>query len=175
LSKQNDNNAIMAQLLMQGTNFVNFIGKYCWVAEGEEGLEAVEVTEREEPQAVIGSTLHEIAFPDDFREFEEKGRVLEHAEEHPGKDIIQQIFQPFRKPEILQVQARGEYLYAACGQYGLRVFDIAFVDDKGFSERVTTAPVSPIGQRFYVPTTYCTAVAAPTTIAPDPTRIQHPE
>ena len=26
LSKENDNNAIMAQLLMQGTNFVNFIG-----------------------------------------------------------------------------------------------------------------------------------------------------
>ncbi len=175
VSKNNDNNAIMAQLLMQGTNFVNFIGKYCWVAEGEHGLEAVEVTEREEPQAVIGSTLHEVAYPDDFREFEEKGRMLEHAEEHPGKDISQQILHPFSKPEILQVQARGEYLYAACGSDGLRVFDIAFVDDKGFAERITTAPVSPIGQRFYVPTTYCTAVAAPTTIAPDPTRIQHPE
>jgi hypothetical protein len=55
------------------------------------------------------------------------------------------------------------------------VFDIAFIDDKAFSERITTAPVSPIGQKFYVPTRYCTAIAAPTTIAPDPTRIQHPE
>ena len=73
------------------------------------------------------------------------------------------------------MQARGEYLYAACGEDGLRVFDIAFIDEKAFSERITTAPVSPIGQRFYVPTTYGTAVAAPTTIAPDPTRIQHPE
>ena len=73
------------------------------------------------------------------------------------------------------MQNRGEFLYAACGEYGMRVFDIAFIDDKAFSERVTTAPVSPIGQKFYVPSRYCTAVAAPTTIAPDPTRIQHPE
>ena len=28
VSKANDNNAWMAQLLMQGTNFVNFIGRY---------------------------------------------------------------------------------------------------------------------------------------------------
>src|SRR5207248_4777808 len=82
---------------------------------------------------------------------------------------------PFRKTEVLDVQARGEYLYAACGEGGLRVFDIAFIDDKGFSERITTAPVSPLGQRFYVPTKYAAAVAAPTTIAPDPTRTHRPE
>ncbi|HEY2759314.1 MAG TPA: hypothetical protein VGI75_01185 [Pirellulales bacterium] len=175
LSKQNDNNAIMAQLLMQGTNFVNFIGRYCWVACGEEGLEGVEVTELDEPQAVIGSTLHELAYPEEFKKFVEGGRLLKNAEEHPGKDISQQILHPLSKPEILQVQNRGEFLYAACGEYGMRVFDIAFIDDKAFSERVTTAPVSPIGQKFYVPSRYCTAVAAPTTIAPDPTRIQHPE
>ena len=63
VSAANDNNAIMAQLLMQGTNFVNFIGRYCWVAAGEHGFEAVVVTERDEPQAVIGSTLHELAYP----------------------------------------------------------------------------------------------------------------
>ncbi len=73
------------------------------------------------------------------------------------------------------MQARGEYLYAACGEGGLRVFDIAFIDDKAFSERITTAPVSPVGQQFYVETRYATAVAAPTTIAPDPTRVQKPE
>ena len=57
-----------------------------------------------------------------------------------------------QKPEILAVQTRGEYLYAACGEGGVRVFDIAFIDDKGFSERISTAPVSPLGQKFYVPT-----------------------
>jgi hypothetical protein len=174
LSVDNDNNAIMAQLLMQGTNYVNFIGRYCWVAAGEHGFEGVVVTERADPQAVIGSSFHSIAFPDHFSEHVERGRLIEHAHEHPGKDIIENITRPHREPEVLSLQARGEYLYAACGEGGLRVFDIAFIDHKGFSERITTAPVSPVGQRFFVRTRFATAVAAPTTIAPDPTRIQNP-
>ena len=97
------------------------------------------------------------------------------AHEHPGRDILDQLRHPLQKPEILQVQARGEYLYAACGCGGFRAFDIAFIDHKGFSERITTAPVSPAGQQFYVPTQYATAIAAPTTLAPDPTRKQLPE
>ncbi len=170
VSKKNDNNAIMAQLLMQGTGYLNFIGRYCWVAAGDHGLSAVEVTERDEPQAVIGSRLHGLAFPQEYLKHLERGRRLEIAHEHPGKDIADQLLHPARKPEVLAVQLRGEYLYAACGTGGLRVFDVAFTDDKGFSERISTAPVSPLGQRFYVPTTYATAVAAPATIAPDPTR-----
>ena len=31
LSAANDNNAIMAQLLLQGTNFVNLVGHYAWL------------------------------------------------------------------------------------------------------------------------------------------------
>jgi hypothetical protein len=175
VSKNNDNNAIMAQLLMQGTNYVNFIGQYCWVAAGEHGFEAVVVTERDEPQAVIGSNLHRLAFPDYYKKHLQHDRVLKHAHEHPGIDISEKITRMFRKPEILSLQHRGEYLYAACGAGGLRVFDIAFIDDKAFSERITTAPVSPVGQQFYVYTKYATAVAAPTTIAPDPTRQQFAE
>jgi hypothetical protein len=166
LSRDEDNNAIMAQLMMQGTNFVNFIGRYCWVAAGEHGLAAVVVTERDEPQAVMGSTLHRLAFPDEYKHHVDRGRELVHAHEHSGRDVSERI----RRPEILSIQARGEYLYAACGEAGLRVFDIAFIDHKGISERIVTAPVSPLGQRFFVRTTYATAVAAPTTIAPDPTR-----
>src|SRR5262245_15222482 len=165
----------MAQLLMHGTNYTNFIGRYCWLAAGEHGLFAVEVTEREEPQAVFGSTLHHLAFPDDFEKFVKHGRRIEHAHEHPGKDISEQLLHPLKKVEIHNVQARGEYLYAACGEYGLKVFDIAFIDDKGFSERIATAPVSPVGQRFFVPTKNAMYVAAPTTIAPDPTRSHRPE
>lgn len=174
-SASGDNNAIMAQLVMQGTGFTNFIGKYCYVAAGEHGFEAVVVTETDEPQAVIGSTLHEIAYPEEFHKHVEHGRQLEHSHEHPGRDIIETVVPGLRDPEILDLQHRGEYLYAACGTGGLRVFDIAFIDHKGFSERITTAPVSPLGQRFYVRTKYAQAVAAPTTIAPDPTRKQRPE
>jgi hypothetical protein len=175
VSADEDNNAIMAQLLMQGTNYVNFIGKYCWVAAGEHGFEGVVVTETKEPQAVIGSTLHRLAFPDYYREHVGRGGMLEHAHEHPGKDISEQFTRPLAKHEVLSLQARGEFLYAACGAGGLRVFDIAFIDHKGFSERIVSAPVSPVGQRLYVRTKFATSVAAPTTIAPDPTRTHREE
>jgi hypothetical protein len=171
ISKNDDNNAVMAQLLMHGTNYVNFIGRYCWVGAGEHGIAAVVVTERDEPQAVIGSSLHRLAYPDYFREHVERGGRLVHAHEHSGRDVSERHLHP----EVLSLQARGEYLYAACGEAGLRVFDIAFIDHKGFSERIVTAPVSPLGQRFFVRTKYATAVAAPTTIAPDPTRTHRPE
>ncbi len=175
VSAANDNNAWMATLLMQGSNYVNFIGRFCWVAAGEHGFEAVEVTERDEPQAVIGSTLHKLAFPENYHKHMEHERELKIAHEHPGKDIGDQILHPLEKPSIRSLLARGEYLYAACGTGGLRVFDIAFIDDKGFSERITTAPVSPLGQQFYVKTKCALAVAAPATLAPDPTRVQHAE
>ena len=171
LSSANDNNAIMAQLLMQGTNFVNFIGNYCWVGAGEHGLESVLVTEHDEPQTVIGSSLHRLAFPDRFQEHVRRGGKLKHAHHHESKAVGDMYLHPFRDDEILSLQARGEFLYAACGPGGLRVFDVAFIDDKGFSERIISAPVSPLGQRFYVKSRFATAVAAPCTPAVDPARI----
>src|SRR5262249_10818805 len=102
VSKDNDNNAIMAQLLMQGTNYLNWMTKYCWVAAGEHGIHSVVVTETPEPQAVIGSTLHEHAFPEEYEEHVKHNRILEHAYEHPGVDIGDRLFlRPFQKNEIL--------------------------------------------------------------------------
>lgn len=176
VSKDNDNNAWMAQLMMQGTNYLNFIGRYCWVAGGEHGLHAAVVTEREEPQAVIGSTLQSQAFPENYKKHLEHGKLLEHAHEHPGYDISDKLKRPMKtRANVLSVQNRGEYLLSACGEDGVRMFDIAFIDNKGFSERITTAPVSPVGQKFHVPTKYATCVVAPTTTAPDPTRTHLPE
>ncbi len=174
VSTKNDNNAVLAQLFMQGTGYVNFMGRYCWVAAKDHGLFGVAVTEQDEPQTVIGSSLHRLAFPDNFRRHVELGYRLDHAHEHPGLDIGEKLKHPRTRANILQVQPRGEYLYAACGEGGLRAFDIAFIDNKSFSERITTAPVSPIGQKFHVPTQYAAAVAAPCTPAPDPTRKQNP-
>ncbi|MFM8539092.1 MAG: hypothetical protein ACKOES_13660 [Planctomycetaceae bacterium] len=174
VSKHDDNNAIMAQLLMQGTNYLNFIGKYCWVGLGDGGLAGVVVTEQEEPQAVIGSSFHRTAFPDFYAKHVAKEGVLQHAHHHAAGDVGERLVNPLKGREVLQVQARGEYLYAACGTDGLRVFDIAFIDDKAFSKRITTAPVSPLGQQFYVRTNHATGVAAPATTAPDPTRTHDP-
>ena len=175
LSADNDNNALLAQLLMQGTNYLNFIGRNCWVGAGDHGLFAVPVTERDEPQTVIGSSMHRVVYPERFHEHEKHHRELEHAHEHPGNDIGDNIFSPHKENKVLSIQVRGEYCYAACGEGGVRIYDVAFVDHKGFSERILTAPVSPLGQKFYVKTEFATDIAAPTTIAPDPTRTHKPE
>jgi hypothetical protein len=157
VSKEKDNNAWLAQVMLQGTNFVNFMGRYVYVA-ATDALEAVAVTEHTEPQAVYGSNLHRLAYKDNFEKFVAGGRELHEYHENKGR------------PEALQVQVRGEYAYVAAGKGGLRVYDIAQIDHKGFSERIVTAPVSPLGQRFYVGTKYATGVAAPSTLAVDPAR-----
>jgi hypothetical protein len=163
VSKANDNNAVMAQLLMQGTNFVNFIGRFAWVAAGKDGIHAIAVTERDEPQAVIGSNLHKMAYPDEYADHIKRQDRLKEAYEHTTHN------------EALDIQIRGEYAYVANGKGGLRVYDIANIDNKGFSERITTAPVSPFGQKFYVKTKFATGVASPSTLAVDPLRKKRPE
>jgi hypothetical protein len=156
VSKENDNNAWMAQLLLQGTNFMNFMGRYVYVATGNKGFEAVAVAEHDEPEAIFGSDLQRIAYPDNFKKFVAHDRQLQAAAAHEGT--------------VFDIQARGEYAYTANGKGGLRVYDIANIDNKGFSERMTTAPVSPVGQRFYVPTKDAVSVASPTTLGVDPLR-----
>jgi hypothetical protein len=162
LSQKNDNNAWMAQLLGFGTGTVNFFGRYAYVGEGRDGLHAVVWTEPDEPQAAIGSHLQKIAYPDDYRKHVERGSVLTEAYEHHGHDIQ-------------DVVLRGEYLYTANGPGGFEVFDVANIDQKGFSERIVSAPVSPLGQRTRIHTKYATSVALPSTLALDPGRIRRPE
>ncbi len=161
ISQAKDNNAWMAQLMLLGTNFVNFMGRYIYVAEGKGGYHAVVVAEHSDPDAVVGSDLERIAYPENFERFVQGHRELKTAYEH-------------KAGEVLDVQLRGEYLYAALGKGGFRAYDVANIDNKGFSERMVTAPVSPFGQRLYVKTKYATAVATPTTLGVDPLRRHDP-
>ncbi len=162
VSAAGHNNAWMANLLLQGTNFMNFMGHNVWVADGKGGFEGVGVAERDEPPAIIGSYLQKLAYPDDYAAHMKRGLTLEHAHHHPGENV-------------LDVQQRGEYVYAALGEGGFRVYDISNIDNKDFSERIVTAPVSPLGQRLYVRTKYAAAVATPTTLGVDPLRKHFPE
>jgi hypothetical protein len=156
LSSANDNNAIMAQLLLQGTGFVNFVGFDAWLGE-EKHVEAIEVTEWEEPQAVIGSYLHRYAYPDWYAAHEKRGRKLPNAYDHRAGGPVSCI------------QRRGEYLYSAEGAGGMRVYDVASIANKGVSQRIITAPVGPPGQRTYIASKNATCVALPTNqpIAPN--------
>ncbi len=159
VSARNDNNAWMAQLLLQGTNFVNFLGRYIYVGEGGHGFEAVVVTEREEPQAVIGSYLHKLAYPENYARHL-KTRRLKEAYHHHG--------------HVYSLQLRGEYLYAAKGRDGVEIYDVANIDNKALAERIVSAPVSPLGQRFSVKTKDARWIAAPTTLGVDPARLRNP-
>ncbi len=156
VSKKGDNNAWMAQLLMQGTNLVNMVGRYVYVAEGNKGYDAVTVAEHDDPPAVFGSDLQKIAYPSNYAKLEKHEGELDESDHHVGS-------------EVLDLQFRGEYLYAAMGKGGFRVYDIANIDNKNFSEKMNTAPVSPLGQKFYVKTKYATSVGSPT-LAIDPLR-----
>jgi hypothetical protein len=160
VSQSGDNNAWMAQLLMQGTNLVNMMGRYVYVAEGSKGFDAVTVAEHDDPPAVFGSDLQHIAYPDNYSKVAKHHGEIDEADHHAGN--------------ILDLQLRGEYLYTAMGKDGFRVFDVANIDNKNFSEKMTTAPVSPLGQQFYVRTKNATSVGSPSTLAVDPLRTRIP-
>jgi hypothetical protein len=185
VSKSNDNNAIIAQLLLLGTNFVNFVGFNAWVGT-EADVQAVQVTEWDEPQAVIGSYLHRYAFPDRFRDHQERDLSLRGVgfgvfDADPSwvawlRDALSgPLFSWLGSDGQMNdgtyghaagrvdcLQLRGEYLYAAQGSAGFQAYDVASVANKAFSERIVTAPFSPLGHDAHVATRNATCVALPT-------------
>jgi hypothetical protein len=179
VSQANDNNAIMAQLMLQGTNFVNFVGMHSWIGL-ESGFEAVRVTEWDEPQAVIGSYLQRFAYPDYYRMHVDRnrrqlvnwtrGRTFDgnfSGETRPNEQFANIV--QGTPDRVGCLQNRGEYMFVAQGRGGFRVYDIASIANKGFSERIVTAPVSPLGQDTHVRSRNATCVALPTNqpIRPD--------
>jgi hypothetical protein len=148
LSRDNDNNAWMAQLLLHGTNLMNLIGYNAWVGL-DGGVSGVTVTEWDEPQAVIGSYLHRVAYPDWYKAHIDRGQELEQAHSHRTGDTVGCL------------QLRGEYLYVAQGRRGFEAYDVASIGNKGFSQRIITAPFSPLGHRTRVPSRNATCVALP--------------
>ncbi len=158
LSKQNDNNAIMSQLLMMGTNSVNFIGHFAWLGE-EDNVTGVQVTEWDEPQAVIGSYLHRYAYPDWYKEHQDNKNQLQTGYSHGAG-------------ETNCVQMRGEYLFAAEGKKGMQVYDIASIANKGISQRIITAPASSLGHDTHIASENATCVVLPSNQPIQPSRNQ---
>jgi hypothetical protein len=156
LARSGDNNAIVAQTLGFGTQFVNFVGFHAY-AGTTDGIAAVQVTEWDEPQAVIGSYLQRIAYPDWFAAHEARGGALPTAHALGGGPAT-------------CVQLRGEYLFSAEGGRGVRVVDVASVGNKGVSQKVISAPFAPPGQDLRIRSRNATCVALPTTQPVHPPR-----
>ncbi|MXP45808.1 hypothetical protein GRI43_00180 [Altererythrobacter luteolus] len=180
LSEADDNNAIMAQLLLLGTNYVNFVGLNAWTGL-EGGFEAVRVTEWDEPQAVLGSYLHKYAYPDYYRQFVEdnerelkdwvRGKAFD--DDLSGETKAFEEFANVHEgtgDRVGCLQLRGEYMYVAEGKGGFRVYDVASIANKGVSERIITAPFSSLGHDTIVDTKNATCMALPTNQPINPLR-----
>ena len=152
----------MAQLLMQGTNLVNFMGRYVYVAEGSKGFDAVPVAEHDDPPAVFGSDLQKMVYSERLRGDREAA-----SRRACTKPIITRAM-------FWMSSCAANICTRRLGKDGFRVYDVANIDNKNFSEKMTTAPVSPLGQRFYVKTKNATAVGSPSTLAIDPLRTRIP-
>ena len=156
LSKNNDNNAIMSQLLMYGTGFVNFLGHNAYVG-GVEDISAVTVTEWTEPQAVKGSYLQRYAYPDYYAEHLARGLELTAAGHHDGG-------------RVQCLQLRGEYLFVAEGAKGTRVYDVASIANKGVSQKIISAPFSLLGQDIQIESKNASCAVLPTNQPIQPSR-----
>ena len=156
VSENGDNNAIIAQTLMFGTNFVNFVGYNAWVG-GQGEINAIQVTEWDEPQAVIGSYLQEYAYPDWFARHQDNNKQLQTGYSHSAGTVG-------------CIQLRGEYLFVSEGAGGMQAYDASSVANKGFSQRLITAPFSPLGHDTQVESSNATCIALPTNQPVNPKR-----
>ena len=180
VSQADDNNAILAQTMLLGTNYVNFVGINAWTGLAH-GIEAVRVTEWNEPQAVIGSYLQKYAYPDYYRQHvEQNNRELKNwvrgktrGKKGSGEtDPVEEFRNPTHSApdRVGCLQLRGEYLYVAQGKGGFRTYDVAAIMDKGFSEPFVSAPSSKLGQNAHIASPNATCVALPTNQSIAPTR-----
>jgi hypothetical protein len=163
LSQRDDNNAVMAQLLLHGTNFVNFVGLHAFA--GLDGaFQATRVTEWDEPQAVIGSYLQRFAYPDWWRLHVDRNKRELVNWTRGGRGSREQFANVVQDTggTVGCLQQRGEYMFVAEGEGGFRVYDVASVGNKGLSERIVTAPFSPLGQDTRVDSSNATCLALPT-------------
>jgi len=180
LSDKDDNNAIMAQLLLLGTNYVNFVGLNAWTGL-EGGFQATRVTEYDEPQSVIGSYLHRYAYPDYWgMHVNDNGRELKNwVRGKTFDDKLSGETQPFEEfvnvhegtsDRVGCLQLRGEYMFVAGGSGGFRAYDVASIANKGTSERIIKGPFSPLGHDTHVKSANATCMALPTNQPIAPTR-----
>lgn len=160
----NDNNAVVAQVTGLGIKSYDFVGRYAWVATGESGVEVVQVASNADfPSPMIGSNMHRISEPQNYRDHFAKGGSLDFSLRYGTSHA----------KSVLKI---SEWALVADGPRGLRVLDIANVHNKDQAQRLLESPLAPfVGQRQNVPTKAAQWVTMATSLPVDPTRPQRPE
>ena len=155
-------------LLGFGTGTVNFFGRYAYDRRRRGRLRTPSRgPSSEEPQAALGSHLQSARLPRQLS----AGTLPQDHGVSSRRPTTHHAHRPPRPHAPRRISSMPPTAPAAS-----EVFDLANVDQKGFSERVVTAPVSPLGQRLWVRTKFATSViltrgiARPWTRCASPTR-----
>ena len=152
VSAANDNNAIMAQLLLQGTNFVNFVGLQ---RLGRAGGRLRGGAGHRMGRAAGGDRLLSAALrlsrllPAARRAEPSRADQLDARRDASTATCRARPIRSSSSATSSRAPAAGS---AACrfaanicsspkGEGGFRVYDVAAIANKGFSERIVTAPV----------------------------------
>ena len=171
LSKTGDNNARLAVSLGFGANALTFMGTYVYLAEQGRGITGVRVTDGREPQPVIGSNFHKVLCAERYEKSEAAERRVKAAYgctesfekfEAGGRHLRTAYSR--HAPRVQSVATRGEYLLAAEGPAGLKLYDIANINNKSVAQRIVQAVNSPLGERTVVPTRNATFVYLPVSL-----------
>lgn len=162
ISEDNNNNSWLASALGMGTNMINFIGEFAYVAVEKDGIQAVKVTEGKEPQPVIGSNFHSILHPESSAKFIKNGRRLQTAHRADSDNAR-------------NLATRGEFVFVADGPGGIKVFDRANIANKAKAQRLVENQNSGLGQKTRIKTKFATDVALPSTVPMNLDRPQRPE
>ncbi len=162
VSQDNTNNARIASSLGFGVNALNFLGEFAFIAENGHSITAVKVTEGDEPQPVIGSAFDKVLYPDSYAKFEKGGRKLTLSHRRLA-------------PKIVGLALRGEYVIAAEGSAGFKLYDIANINNKQDAQRIVQHVNSPLGEGSVVHSPDATSIYFPSSLPMALDRVVMPE
>ena len=141
LSEANDNNAIMAQLLLHGTNFVNFVGFNAYV--GEEG--GVRGDQRHRMGGAAGGLRQ---LPAQIRLSRPLGAAPGEWSRRSSSSASGRAAsspRPSRAGPPAACSCAASISSPRKGSKGTIAYDVASIANKGVADRILSGPVSPLG------------------------------
>ena len=163
MSAKGDNNAVMAQLLLLGTNFVNFMGRFVYVATGEDGVEAVRSPRWTSRRRSSAATSTSSRIPSGSRSTRSAGGELTTSVHHGSTNAL-------RRAGARRISSTSPTARAASRCSTSRRSIRRASPRRSSARRCRRSARTPTCE-----TRHATAVAAPSTLAVDPARCGSPE